>query len=440
MWILYDLIFLVFALCYLPVFLLKKKMHPGFSMRLGILPKGMVFNRPAWLHAVSVGEAMSVRHLVEHIRWQLPGTRFVISTVTATGNKVAWSIAKSEDAVIYLPLDFSFIVKKVISAIDPAVFIIAETEIWPNLISCLYTRGVPIIVVNGRISDRSLPGYWLVRFFIRPLLNKVTLFCVQTELDARRLKILGVSEDKIKVTGNMKFDIQVRDYEELRKDYTDYRVKLGLGVKERLMIAASTHPGEEETVVDIYRTVVKDRPEFKLLIAPRHPERGSDIEKDINRFEELKAVRISQLAQEKNAEFFRQGPGGKSSVFILDTIGQLMYFYAIADIVFVGGSLVKKGGHNILEPASLGKPILFGPHMFNFRAIAGLFLDGRAAVEVRSRDELEKAVKELLADPAGCAQRGRASRELIIKNQGATKRNGQEIIAVLKNKSGGIIK
>ncbi len=433
--ILYDLIFLIFAICYLPVFLFQKKIHAGFGMRLGFLPEIPELDRPIWIHAVSVGEAISIKQLVENLKEKFPQKDFVISTVTPTGNKIARSIAGKNDTVLYLPLDFSWIVRRVIAKVDPSVLVIAETEIWPNLIARFHKEDIPIAVVNARISDRSFKGYLLAKFLIKPLLNKISVFCVQTDLDAERLVKLGVSLEKIVCTGNMKFDIKIRDYEDLKKDYADYRKKLGLGINEKLWVAASTHLGEEEEILRIYLKVSGLYPDFKLLIAPRHPERSESIEKLANKYPGVKAYRISRLSRLDSV----LDDSNRRPVFILDTIGELMYFYAVSDIVFVGGSLVKNGGHNILEPASLGKPIIFGKYMFNFRDITEMFLKNNAGIMVKDSSELEENLKVLLGNKDKISQLGKASREIILKNQGATARNAEAIRLLLETRKCGKI-
>jgi len=418
MFIFYNLIFLLFAIMYLPVYILRRKFHRGFLLRLGFLPKDLAQDRPIWVHAVSVGEVMAVRGLIEELRNVYPGKKFVISTVTPTGNKIAHSIAKMGDFVTYLPLDLGFIVRSVIDRINPSIFIIAETEIWPNLISYLYRKNIPIITVNGRISDRSFKGYLIIKLLLKAILEKITLFCVQTERDAKRLIFLGVLEDKIKITGNMKFDI--KDYTGFKKDHIDYRSKLKLDSGDRLFVAGSTHPGEEETILEVYKRIQIDFPNLKLLIAPRHPERAKDITQIVSRFG-FRAVFISALSSECSTCIAKP-------VFILDAVGELISFYNIADIVFVGGSLIKKGGHNILEPASLAKPILFGPYMFNFRDIADLFLSNRAAKMVFNQEELKTNIVDLLNNPSEAIELGQRALQLILANQGATKRNVEYII------------
>lgn len=376
-------------------------------MRLGFLRKAPALNNPIWIHAVSVGEAMAVKGLLEEIKNAYPGRKLIISTITETGNKIAASIAKEGDFVTYLPLDFSFIVKSVIDRMKPAFFIIAETELWPNLILYLYKKKIPVVLVNGRISDKSFRGYSCVRFLLRPVLEKVSLFCVQTDRDAQRFMRLGVSRDKIHVTGNMKFDAVT---------YAQYNPDLKPGPKERFLVAGSTHPGEEGIILEAYRQLCKEFSQLRLIIAPRHPERAAEVENIVVE-SGFKPVRISTL---KNPA---ERPESAAPVFILDTVGELMSYYAIADIVFIGGSLIKKGGHNILEPASLSKAILFGPHMFNFRDITELFLDKKAAISVRNQEELTKNIGYLLNDPGKIIQLGQLAYELVLKNQGATKRN-----------------
>lgn len=407
MFILYDLIFLIFTLIYLPIYLFKGKFHQGFLRRLGILPKGLNLDKPFWIHAVSLGEAISLRGLIGELRKCYPAKQFVFSTVTPTGNKIFREIAREGDLVTYLPLDFSFTVKKVIDKVRPNLFIIAETEIWPNLITYLGKKNIPIVIVNGRISDASLKGYSAVRLLIAPILNKVRLFCMQSDADAARLKQLGFPGDKIKVTGNMKFD-------QLNPGRgAGCREKLGLSPQEKLFLCGSTHPQEEEIILSVYKNLLKKFSGLRLLIAPRHTQRSGEILKLANGFG-FCCVEASKI----NPQNLSAKP-----VFILDTVGNLADFYAAADIVFVGGSLVKRGGHNILEPAGAGKPVIFGPQMFNFRDVARIFLDNHAAIMVKSAKELESAVEELFNNSAMAAELTANARRVILQNQGATARN-----------------
>jgi len=396
MFVIYDLIFLIFFLFCLPIYLFKGKFHQGFLMRFGKFVPPENLDHPIWIHAVSVGEALSIKNIIKELKLLYPGKKFVISTVTPTGNKIARSIAASDDFVIYLPLDFSFSVRSSLNKIKPSLFIIVETEIWPNLITCLHKKNVPVLVINGRISDDSFKGYSLIKFFLKPILDKVSMFCVQTQNDAERLMKLGAARERVQVTGNMKFDNAAI----LKIDSADYRKKIALNTEEKLFVAASTHPGEEEIIIRAYKNLILDFKNLRLLIAPRHPQRAQEV-----------ALIIERLGL--------NGP----KIHILDTVGELLGFYSLADVVFVGGSLVKKGGHNILEPISLLKPVMFGPYMHNFRSIADLFLKNNSAISVYNQKEIELAVKDLLNNPRKGISLAEAGKNLILQNQGATRRN-----------------
>ncbi len=417
MFIIYDLIFLIFVLMYLPLYLLRQKFHRGFSRRLGILPRNLHLDRPIWIHAVSVGEAVAVKGLVSQLRKAYPRKKIVISTVTATGNKVAGGLVNEGDFLTYLPLDLSFIVSKVLKKINPCMFIIAETEIWPNLISCLYQQKIPVVTVNGRISDRSYAGYSALKLFIRPILRKVNRFCVQSEVDALRLQNLGVEKQNIQVTGNVKFDIDLEESSAI--NVSAYRQKLWLGQNDKLLVCGSTHPKEEELILKAYAQLLIVFPGLKLLIGPRHPQRSKEI--------------ASLAADNGFMPIFISSITGacptciNKAVFILDVIGELFNYYSAADVVFMGGSLIKKGGHNILEPASLKKPVIFGPYMFNFRDISELFLKNKAAFMARDYEELIVKIKEILGHPLEAKEMAQRGYGLIIVNKGATLKNIQVI-------------
>jgi len=418
MFLIYDLIFILFSLIHFPYFIFKHKFHPGFLMRLGIFSKEhlefLKDKNPIWIHAVSVGEVNAVKSLIGELRKEYPHKDLVISTVTETGNTIARSIAKDNDRVIYLPLDLSFIVKRVIDLISPSLFITVETEIWPNLISWLNKKKIPIVLVNGRISNRSFKGYRIIKFLLRNILKKLSLFCMQTDRDRERILFLGAPKDRVFVVGNMKFD--TTDYTDRRiTDYTDkYKTFLGLSQKEILWVAGSTHRGEEVQILDVYRDLLLEFPNLRLLIAPRHPERSYEIENLIRDFG-FKTLKISRL----NKENIRNG----KEIFLLDTVGELLYFYSIAEIVFVGGSLIKKGGHNLIEPAFFRKPIIFGPYMFNFQDICDLFLNNKGAIMVSNKQELQKEIKNLLKNPSKRGDLGRHAENLILQNQGAAEKN-----------------
>jgi 3-deoxy-D-manno-octulosonic-acid transferase len=423
MFIIYDLAFLIFTLIYLPIYLFKGKFHRGFLRRLGFLPDLTHLDRPIWVHAVSVGEAISIKGLLGELRRAYPDKKLVISTVTATGNKIASALISDGDLLTYLPLDFSFIIKKVIKRINPSLFIIAETEIWPNLITALYKQKIPVITVNGRISDSSYSGYRAIRFIIRPILNKITKFCVQSDIDAQRLNNLGVAKENIQISGNVKFDINLGVAPEMELKGAAAREKLWLGLDDKLWVCGSTHAHEEEVIIKAYKELLFSFPKLKLLLAPRHPERSKDIGKLVSE-NSFMPVFISNISGSCPSCI-------NNPVFILDVMGELMDYYSAADIVFVGGSLVKTGGHNILEPASQKKPVFFGPHMFNFRDISRLFLENEAGVMVHNASDLAVKVKGILSSQLLAKQMVERAYALIMGNKGATKRNIEAVKQLL---------
>ena len=414
MFIVYDFIFLIFSLIYLPLLILRKKIHRGIWLRAGLSVLRDRTDRPIWLHAVSVGETMAIRNLFKSLKQEYPSQRFVISTVTPTGNKIAKSFAQDTDSVIYLPLDLSWVVRKFIRKINPSLFIITETELWPNLLTSLSRAKVKIVVVNGRISDRSFRGYRLVKFLLKPILEKIDLYCVQSNLDLQRLTSLGVSPAKVKVTGNMKFDSI--NQEDFKKERLQLRDKLRLTPDDKLWLSGSTHEGEEKIILDVYRKLLTDYPNLKLLLVPRHPQRAGEIEREIIRFG-FRPLSLSQYNAEDNRLL------ADNLIFILDTIGELRDYFSIAEFVFMGGSLVKIGGHNLLEPAGFAKPIIFGPYMFNFRDIAKSFLDNQAAIMVNDSRQLRDALIVLLNDSLKARDLGQRARQLVLQNQGSTLKN-----------------
>mgnify|MGYP001570659956 CR=1 FL=1 len=410
--LLYDSIFIIFAIIYLPIFLVKRKFHQGFRQRLGFLPVYNPKQAPIWVHMVSVGEAIMMRPFVAQLRKDYPDRPLVLSTVTVTGNKIAKHMAKDGDLVCYLPLDISFIVRRFLRKINPALIILAETELWPNLITAAECKKIPVVIVNGRISDGSFGGYRMVRFLLKPLLSKVNLFCMQTDLDKERLEILGVMPKKTKVTKSMKFDATLPQIDTAHiKSLKD---KLHILDSEKIFIAASTHQGEEEIILAVYKELLAEFSDLRLVIVPRHPERAPEVSNLITKLG-FSVVRISQLNP------LTRQPANPPTVFILDTVGELINYYAIADIVFMGGSFVRSGGHNILEPALLKKPIVFGPHMFNFRSISDMFLKKEAAILLHNEQELKEKLRNLLSDKAFADRMGAIAYKIIEDNRGATK-------------------
>jgi 3-deoxy-D-manno-octulosonic-acid transferase len=422
MFILYDFLYFILAIIYLPIYLFRGKFHKGFAQRLGFLPKFNDLNNPIWVHAVSVGEAMVAKMLIQRLRQICPDKKFVISTVTPTGNKIAQSIVGQGDLLLYLPLDFSFIVTGVLSRIKPEAFIMIETEIWPNLIGSLHKLNIPVLIANGRLSDASFKGYSRIRFLVEPVLNKMGIFCVQTEVDALRFKALGVAQEKMHITGSMKFD---QDFTfDVKKTAFEYRKKLGLNDQELFLVCGSTHPGEEDLLLDIFSRLLEKYKNLRLLLAMRHPERAKDLTTLVLE-KGFIPQRITELPGSKVLD--------KKPVFILDTIGMLLNFYAASDIVFVGGSLVKKGGHNILEPAALGKPVIVGVNMFNFRDTTEMFLRENALILAGDSADLELKLGNLIENKEARSSLALRAKDLFLKNRGAADRTAALIKKIIKN-------
>ncbi|MFH1045847.1 MAG: 3-deoxy-D-manno-octulosonic acid transferase [Candidatus Omnitrophota bacterium] len=379
-------------------------------MRLGIFPKALLKKlngqKIIWLHTVSVGEAQAVVSLAQVLKRNFPGVRLVISTVTKTGNNIAQKIAQVDDAVIYFPLDLTWAINRAIAQIRPGLVLLAETELWPRFISNVSRKNIPIVVVNGRISPGSLQGYLLVRPFLKRVLERISLFCMQSAEDAQRIIHLGAPATKVKVTGNMKFDLQL-----LALEFK--RAELGLSEQEKLLLGGSTHRGEELILLDTYKNLLKSQPGMRLAIAPRHIERTAEIQRLVEK-SGFSALRFSRLKDNE--------PAAGKQILIVDTIGQLKGLYALADIVFIGGSLVTHGGQNPIEPALFSRPILFGPYMFNFANIAELFLSKKAAVMIKDGRQLSAMCQRLLNEPQLAEALGRKARGLVEENSGATVR------------------
>lgn len=417
---LYDIAFLLFSIVYLPTLLFKGKLHRDFLERFGVYSAEKTKELASvkdtiWIQAVSVGEVAICKSLIPLLRQRFPATKIILSTITKTGNDLAKRLFAGSAIIIYFPLDLGFIVKKIVDKIRPRIYIMVETEIWPNVIRELSSRSIPSILINGRLSDRSFGKYKLVRRFLKATLERINIFCMQSPLDEERVIYLGAPKIKVRITGNMKFDADVISD---TKASEEMKYRLGLKENEMLFVAGSTHRGEENIILSAFKELLKQFQYLKLLIAPRHIERTHELEGLVRQsgFEPVRISKISSL-----------GAGSGVKVFILDTIGQLKDVYAVATVVFVGGSLVKHGGQNPVEPAFFGKPVIFGPYMFNFKNIAGAFLETRAAIEVQNEKELLDASSLLFEDGHARSVYGGNAKKVVVDNKGATERNLEEI-------------
>ena len=428
MYVIYSVLIVAFFAVMSPSLLYQalryRKYIGSLPQRLGYLP--ISFNldseQSIWIHAVSVGEVLTARALLPELRERYPKLRLFLSTTTMTGQQIARNNLQYVDEVFYFPLDFAFIVNRTLKLVRPRLFIMMETEIWPNLLRACDRTGVKTMLVNGRISSRSYPRYRLVRPFFRRVLRHVDRFCMQSDESARRVVDIGAERDRVLVTGSLKFDsLEIPGSSSADRGRNRVLRYFRLSPDRPVVIAASTVKNEEEPVLEAFQRIRATLSNAMLIIAPRKPERFDDVER-LARRAGWNVARRSEL---------RVDAEPRHDVVILDTIGELAQLYQIATVVFVGGSLVDTGGHNILEPAVFGKPIVFGPYMQNFAEIARTFLDNAAAVQVRTGRELESALLELLGDPVRRARLGAAARALVEANRGARTKTLAAIAQVL---------
>jgi 3-deoxy-D-manno-octulosonic-acid transferase len=377
--------------------------------RLGYLPPRRG-GRCGWIHAVSVGESITAAPLVEGLRRLAPGLPLVMTTVTETGARVVAERFAGLVTHRFFPLDLPGAVRRSVEAIDPAFVVCMETELWPNVLRRLARRGVPVMIANGRVSDRSFPRYRAVRSFLGPVLAHVSVFAMQSAEDARRIVALGARPERVFVTGNLKHEA-LGDGDGAADRW---RRRLGLAPGTPAWVAGSTHRGEEEIVLGAHARLVERVPGARLILAPRHPERVVEVLELIGR-RGLVARRRSELGD---------GPATVASgeLIVIDTVGELASIYAVGVAAFVGGSLVPAGGHNVLEPALRGKPVLFGPHTENFRESAALLAEGGGGLLVRGEAELASTLTRLFTDRDASATLGAAARAAAGSREGAVRR------------------
>jgi len=420
MYSLYSVLVLAVAVIASPWFVYQalryKKYVASLGQRMGYLP--VSFNMDAdesiWIHAVSVGEVLTARPLVSDLKRRYPDLRMFLSTTTLAGQQLARRSVQDVDAVFYFPFDLGIFVRRTLNLVRPKLFIMMETEIWPNLLYECRRRGVKTAVVNGRLSARSFSRYRMIRGFMRRVLDHVDRFLVQSEESARRFIEIGADPARVVVTGSLKFDsldmspnaLQARARERVLRYF---RVPSSRPV----IVAGSTMKGEESAVLRAFRRVRTAAPNTLLVIAPRHPERFGEVEQLV-RAEGWKTARRSDLAIDNEP---------RVDVVVLDTIGELATVYQIATVVFVGGSLVATGGHNVLEPAVFGKPIVFGPHMENFAEIADAFVSNAAGVQLAGEEQIDETFVSLISDPVRRARLGAAARALVEANRGAKEKS-----------------
>jgi 3-deoxy-D-manno-octulosonic-acid transferase len=408
-----------------PVFLYKLargKYREGWSHKLGFVPEREAAPR-IWIHAVSVGEAVAAGVLARALTEDLPGYELVASTITPTGQAVARR-RFGDGSTFYLPLDFSGPVRRAVRRTKPGLLVLMELELWPNLVGTCARRGVPVVVANGRISDASFPKYRRFARLFRPTLRRISAVCCQTEEYADRFREIGAPPGRVFVTGSLKYDGVPTEPDPDAEAWA--RRELGVGPGERVLLGGSTHRTEELALASAWGVVrgAGSEEAWRLVIAPRHPPRIPEVEAALAR-EGFRTVRRTRLSEED-----RPRPDA-GTIVLVDTVGELGRFYHAADAVFVGGSLIRHGGQNPIEPAGLGKPVVFGPHMFNFEETAATLLEAGGAQKVASADGLAEALASLISDPSLRKRQGRAGRSAILARRGASRRTAALIRNVL---------
>jgi 3-deoxy-D-manno-octulosonic-acid transferase len=421
MYLLYSALLALGLLISLPYWLYRMwrshKYRGGLSERLGKVPARLILDgRPViWMHAVSVGEVLAVGRLIFEIRQRFADHQIVISTTTDTGQKLAREKFGPEN-VFYFPLDFAFAIRPYMQSLRPRLIVLAETEFWPNFLRLSKGHGTRVAVVNGRISDRSWRGYRRWRFFLKPVLSNIDLFLTQTEEDRKRLVDIGAHAERIRVSGNLKYDVAPPTPPPI---VASLHAAFEQKQNGPVIVAGSTMEGEEPLLLRAFEIARATHPQAVLILAPRRPERFQSV---------ADLVKSLGLPCWRRSLWSGEDLGG--SVLLLDSIGELAAVYALGTVAFVGGSLVEHGGHNILEPAQYGVPVLVGPHYENFREMVNLFR-WKDAVRVVGPAELPLTIIDLLANEAERSELGRRALETVRSQTGATQRTLDALVGLL---------
>jgi len=423
MYVFYSLLLACAALLSLPWWIVQMlrlgKYRSGLAERLGLVPARLNDAQPGsiWVHAVSVGEVLAVSQLIIDLQRQDPDRQIFVSTTTATGQQLARQ-RFGANRVFFMPLDFGFAVRRYLNALRPQLIVIAETEFWPNLLHLARKRQTSVAIVNARISDRSFPRYKRFKWFFGRVLAEVDLFLAQTAEDAQRLRDIGAPTERVRVSGNLKFDIRPNAQPELITG-----LRAAIGKDSPVIVCGSTAEGEEEPLLAAFKTVQEQFPAAVMILAPRHPERFEKVAGLIS----TQGFALQRRTQWKLAQPILSG------IFLLDSVGELAAVYELSDIAFVGGSLVPTGGHNILEPAQYGVAILLGPHTFNFREIVSIFEQGGALKSVTA-ETVGQQFLSLLTHPEERQRMGTLAKELFAKHAGATRRTLEALAPLLRQK------
>ncbi|OGP53752.1 MAG: hypothetical protein A2162_10985 [Deltaproteobacteria bacterium RBG_13_52_11b] len=398
--------------------LFQEKFRRAWLQRLGFF-QNPSFQGPIWVHAASVGEVFCSIPLLRKIKKEFPHSRIVFTTITSTGNEAAKTHVPEADRVFFLPIDHPLIMRRAVEKIQPSLLLLAETELWPNLLRSCGKKGIPVVLFNGRISQRSFRRYFRFKFFFKECLKYISLFLMQTEEDRKRIVEIGGGSQRARTAGNLKFDQTFPSF--TQEALARIRKTLGLRGSEKILIAGSTHSGEEEILVSLYKELKEMTPPLVLILAPRHLERLEEVE-GILKKESLSWARRTSLSPDAG-----QSDPKHPEVILLDTMGELMSIYSLGTLVFVGGSLVPIGGHNPLEPLFFHKCVLFGPYMFNFLEISTRLIEDGGAIQVSGKEDLFSQLKRLLFDEVARKEAGEKGYRFLRKHQGATERMFEEI-------------
>jgi 3-deoxy-D-manno-octulosonic-acid transferase len=427
-WLLYNVVFALGYPLMAPYYLLRMWRRGGYRRgflerfaryRPDVLAK-MAARRRVWVHAVSVGETFVALGLIERLRARRPDLAFVISTTTSTGHRLALERLHGDDVLVYFPMDFPWIVRRALDRIRPRAFVLVETEVWPNMIRSVRRAGIPLALVNGRVSDGSFRGYRRFRWFFCDTLACFDIILAQSADDQRRYEAIGAAPDRVRTVGSVKFDDTAAEAPAHAVDRL--RAECGLTRDAVVLLGGSTWPGEEPVLLSAYARLRASRPDLRLVLVPRHAERADLVDREIRKAG-FSCRRRSALRGKGASE-----PLDANTVLLVDTTGELKMFYALATAIFVGKSLTARGGQNMIEPAALGKPVLVGPHTANFRSVVSEFRAAEAIVEVANASELEKAVEQLLSDGAVRNRYGTRARRVVERNRGAFARTLERLL------------
>jgi 3-deoxy-D-manno-octulosonic-acid transferase len=410
------------AVYYLPQIILGKKYKGSWREKLGLVDSNLSekLSRPrVWFHAVSVGEVTALAPLIRAFKSLLPEAAIIVSTGTETGQAKAASQISEADALIYMPLDFPFLAKRVVNSVKPDLFVLMETELWPNLINIIRKSGAAVVLANGRISDRSFPRYVRLKRFLSSTFSSIQWFLMSSELDAKRIIEMGAPENRTMALGNTKFDAVLLENESSKRKCL--QECLSIDSSDMVLVAGSVHPGEYEIVLSVHQKLCEEFPNLLLILVPRHVEKIPLI------LEYMKKTGMQDPFLRSSAEFGQRRSG--SQIILVDRTGELFDIFSLATVVFMGGSIVPKGGQNILEPAAWGKPVIFGPSMEDFRDAREILMKCGAGFQVNGADDLTETIRRLLCNPSHAQNVGEIGRLEISKQSGSAMR----IAEILRN-------